>query len=215
MTEKPTALIAMSGGVDSSVAAALMVQRGYDCIGVTMKLRSSSDCACTDKSCCTADDAEDARNAAYSMGMKFYVFNFVDEFERDVIGRFIIAYENGQTPNPCIDCNRYMKFELLYQRGRALGCEYIVTGHYARTEFLPEYGRWVLKKARNLAKDQSFVELRREGIRALAGPALREEPAAASLEKRLQIAALKYRVELHGFEPLLYVLKQLRRRLVA
>ncbi len=157
MTEKPTALIAMSGGVDSSVAAALMVQRGYDCIGVTMKLRSSSDCACTDKSCCTADDAEDARNAAYSMGMKFYVFNFVDEFERDVIGRFISAYENGQTPNPCIDCNRYMKFELLYQRGRALGCEYIVTGHYARTEFLPEYGRWVLKKARNLAKDQSYV----------------------------------------------------------
>ena len=157
MTEKPTALIAMSGGVDSSVAAALMVQRGYDCIGVTMKLRSSSDCACTEKSCCTADDAEDARNAAYSMGMKFYVFNFVDEFERDVIGRFISAYENGQTPNPCIDCNRYMKFELLYQRGRALGCEYIVTGHYARTEFLPEYGRWVLKKARNLAKDQSYV----------------------------------------------------------
>ena len=91
------------------------------------------------------------------MGMKFYVFNFVDEFERDVIGRFISAYENGQTPNPCIDCNRYMKFELLYQRGRALGCEYIVTGHYARTEFLPEYGRWVLKKARNLAKDQSYV----------------------------------------------------------
>ena len=128
MTEKPTALIAMSGGVDSSVAAALMVQRGYDCIGVTMKLRSSSDCACTEKSCCTADDAEDARNAAYSLGMKFYVFNFVDEFERDVIGR-----------------------------GRALGCEYIVTGHYARTEFLPEYGRWVLKKARNLAKDQSYV----------------------------------------------------------
>lgn len=157
MTEKPTALIAMSGGVDSSVAAALMVQRGYDCIGVTMKLRNSSDCACTEKSCCTADDAEDARNAAYSMGMKFYVFNFVDEFERDVIGRFISAYENGQTPNPCIDCNRYMKFELLYQRGRALGCEYIVTGHYARTEFLPEYGRWVLKKARNLAKDQSYV----------------------------------------------------------
>ena len=108
MTDKPTALIAMSGGVDSSVAAALMVQRGYDCIGVTMKLRNNADCTCTEKSCCTADDAEDARNAAYSMGMKFYVFNFVDEFERDVVGRFISAYENGLTPNPCIDCNRYM-----------------------------------------------------------------------------------------------------------
>ena len=158
MTEnKPTALIAMSGGVDSSVAAALMVQRGYDCIGVTMKLRSNDDCACTEKSCCTASDAEDARSVAYSMGMKFYVFNFTQEFEQEVIGRFISAYEHGLTPNPCIDCNRYMKFELLYKRGRALGCEFIVTGHYARTGFLPEYGRWVLKKAKNAAKDQSYV----------------------------------------------------------
>ncbi len=154
---KPTALIAMSGGVDSSVSAALMVQRGYDCIGVTMKLRSNADCACTEKSCCTADDAEDARSAAYSMGMKFYVFNFVEEFERDVIDRFVSEYEQGRTPNPCIDCNRYLKFELLYQRGRTLGCDYIVTGHYARTEYLPEYGRWVLKKAKNAAKDQSYV----------------------------------------------------------
>ncbi len=158
MTEnKPSALIAMSGGVDSSVAAALMTKRGYDCIGVTMKLRSSDGCACTEKSCCTASDAEDARSAAYSMGMKFYVFNFTQEFDREVIDRFVNAYEQGLTPNPCIDCNRYMKFELLYRRGRALGCEYIVTGHYARTEYLPDIGRWVLKKARNSAKDQSYV----------------------------------------------------------
>ena len=155
MTEKPTALIAMSGGVDSSVAAALMVQRGYDCIGVTMKLRSSSDCACTEKSCCTADDAEDARNAAYSMGMKFYVFNFVDEFERDVIGRFISAYENGQTPNPCIDCNRYMKFDKLYERAKILGCDHIATGHYARITF--ENGQYQLRKALDETKDQSYV----------------------------------------------------------
>lgn len=157
MAEKQTALIAMSGGVDSSVAAALMKRRGYECIGVTMKLRSGSDCGCTEKSCCTADDAEDARNAAYSMGMKFYVFNFVQEFEREVVDRFIAAYEHGLTPNPCIDCNRYMKFQLLYERGRTLGCDYIVTGHYARTEYLEEYGRWVLKKAVNAAKDQSYV----------------------------------------------------------
>ncbi len=155
--ERPTALIAMSGGVDSSVAAALMVKRGYDCIGVTMKLRSNSGGTCTEKSCCTASDAEDARNAAYSMGMKFYVFNFTQEFDREVIDRFVSAYESGFTPNPCIDCNRYMKFELLYQRGRALGCEYIVTGHYARTEYLPDRKRWVLKKALNTAKDQSYV----------------------------------------------------------
>lgn len=158
MTERrPTALIAMSGGVDSSVAAAIMTERGYDCVGVTMKLRSGGDSACTEKSCCTADDAEDARSVAYSMGMKFYVFNFTREFDREVIDRFVTAYERGLTPNPCIDCNRYMKFELLYQRGRALGCDYIVTGHYARTEYLPEYGRWVLKKAVNAAKDQSYV----------------------------------------------------------
>jgi len=154
--DKPTALIAMSGGVDSSVAAALMRARGYECIGVTMKLRGS-DCSCTEKSCCTADDAEDARNAAYSMGMKFYVFNFVQEFEREVIDTFVTAYECGLTPNPCIDCNRYMKFHMLYERGRALGCDCIVTGHYARTEFLPDINRWVLKKAANLKKDQSYV----------------------------------------------------------
>ena len=157
MTEKPTALIAMSGGVDSSVAAALMVQRGYDCIGVTMKLRSSSDCACTEKSCCTADDAEDARNAAYSMGMKFYVFNFVDEFERDVIGRFISAYENGQTPNPCIDCNKYMKFDHLLRWAKEHGMEYVVTGHYARVEQDEATGRWLLKKGLDEGKDQSYV----------------------------------------------------------
>lgn len=157
MTENKTALIAMSGGVDSSVAAALMKQRGYDCIGVTMKLRSNEDSPCTEKSCCTADDAEDARNVAYSMGMKFYVFNFTQEFEHEVIDRFVSAYEQGLTPNPCIDCNRYMKFELLYQRGRALGCDLIVTGHYARTEYDENLGRWVLKKAKNLPKDQSYV----------------------------------------------------------
>ena len=152
-----TALIAMSGGVDSSVAAALMKQRGHDCIGVTMKLRRSEDSPCTEKSCCTADDADDARSVAYSLGMKFYVFNFTQEFDREVIDRFVSAYERGLTPNPCIDCNRYMKFELLYQRGRALGCDLIVTGHYARTEFDESTGRWLLKKAKNLPKDQSYV----------------------------------------------------------
>ncbi len=158
MTEaQKTALIAMSGGVDSSVAAALMKQRGFDCTGAMMKLRRAEDGVYSEKSCCTADDAEDARNVANSLGIKFYVLNFVEEFEKNVIDRFVSAYEQGATPNPCIDCNRYMKFDLLYRRGKELGCEYIVTGHYARIEYLEEYGRWVLKKAKNIAKDQSYV----------------------------------------------------------
>lgn len=151
-----TALIAMSGGVDSSAAAALTKKMGYNCIGVTMKLRESS-ADCTEKSCCTADDAEDARNAAYSLGMKFYVFNMAREFEKNVIDRFVDAYERGFTPNPCIDCNRFMKFGLLHEKAAALGCDYIVTGHYARIEYLENIGRWVLKRAKNLSKDQSYV----------------------------------------------------------
>lgn len=151
------ALIAMSGGVDSSVSAALMQKAGYECIGVTMKLHTESEAVCTEKSCCTAKDAEDARSVCTRLGMKYYVFNFTDDFERQVIGRFISAYENGFTPNPCIDCNRYMKFDKLFRRAEELGCEFIVTGHYARVQYDPQSGRWLLKRSKNLAKDQTYV----------------------------------------------------------
>ena len=152
-------LIAMSGGVDSSVSAYLMKQAGFDCIGVTMKLRqydiSAADC--TDKMCCTADDAEDARSVCVRLGFPFYVFNFVEEFGENVIDRFVRSYETGETPNPCIDCNRYLKFGKLYHKAVELGCEYVVTGHYARIEFDEKIGRWLLKKSLNEAKDQSYV----------------------------------------------------------
>lgn len=150
------ALIAMSGGVDSSVAAYLMQKSGYECIGVTMRLFSNEDAGIPrEKSCCSLDDVEDARQVAYRLGMKYYVFNFTDGFKEKVISKFISDYENGRTPNPCIDCNRYLKFEKLYLRAKELGCEKIVTGHYANIE--KEGGRYLLKKAADPKKDQSYV----------------------------------------------------------
>lgn len=150
------ALIAMSGGVDSSVAAFLTKQAGYDCIGVTMKLFQNEDIGVSRaKACCSLDDAEDARSVARHLGIPYYVFNFSRDFEAQVIDRFAAAYESGATPNPCIDCNRCLKFDRLFQRARALGCEVIVTGHYARIEI--QNGRYLLKKALDKSKDQSYV----------------------------------------------------------
>lgn len=150
------ALIAMSGGVDSSVAALFMKEKGYDCIGVTMKLFQNEGAGILrEKTCCSLEDVEDARSVAYNLGMPYYVFNFTDEFKTRVIDRFISAYENEETPNPCIDCNRFMKFDKLYQRAVMLGCQYVVTGHYARIE--KENGRYLLKKALDSSKDQSYV----------------------------------------------------------
>lgn len=152
------ALIAMSGGVDSSVSAALMCEKDYECIGVTMKLYEKEEtCETSDKACCTLSDVEDARNICHKLGMRFYVSNFKEDFSEQVIARFIKAYEIGATPNPCIDCNRYMKFEKLYHRAKEMSCDLIVTGHYARVEKDENTGRYLLKKAKNIKKDQSYV----------------------------------------------------------
>ena len=149
-------LIAMSGSVDSSVAAFLMKEQGCDCIGATMKLFHNEDIGVkSSRTCCSLEDVEDARSVAFHLGIPYYVFNFSDDFRERVIDRFIAAYERGATPNPCIDCNRYLKFERLYERARILGCDAIVTGHYARIVF--ENGRWLLKKALDESKDQSYV----------------------------------------------------------
>lgn len=150
------ALIAMSGGVDSSVAALLMKENGYDCISATMRLFQNEDAGIpSGKACCSLEDTEDARSVAYRLGIPYYVFNFTCDFRSQVIERFISAYESGETPNPCIDCNRYMKFDKLLRRAEILGCECVVTGHYARIE--KENNRYILKKAVDEAKDQSYV----------------------------------------------------------
>lgn len=146
----------MSGGVDSSVAAYLMRKNGYDCIGCTMKLYNNEDAGVErSRTCCSLDDTEDARSVAYRLDMPFYVFNFTNLFRNTVIKKFVESYEKGITPNPCIDCNRYMKFDKLYERAKTLGCDYIVTGHYARIE--KSNGKYLLKKALDETKDQSYV----------------------------------------------------------
>lgn len=149
-------LVAMSGGVDSSVAAFLLKTRGYDCIGCTMKLYDNEDIGIVKShTCCSLSDVEDARSVAYKLGMPYYVFNFTEHFKERVIDRFVNSYLEGKTPNPCIDCNRYMKFDLLYERAKILGCDFIATGHYARIE--ETNGIFTLKKAVDLSKDQSYV----------------------------------------------------------
>ena len=152
------ALIAMSGGVDSSVAAFLTQQAGYDCIGVTMRLYDDSpDADSEPNTCCSLDDVEDARSVARRLGMPFYAFNFKADFREKVIDKFIRCYECGLTPNPCIECNRHLKFDQLLRRSLELGCDYVVTGHYAQIRRDDDIGRYLLYKAADLSKDQSYV----------------------------------------------------------
>ena len=155
MCENKRALVAMSGGVDSSVAALLTRDMGYECVGCTMRLYENETAGMDQKTCCSLNDVEDAKSVAYSLGMPYYVFNFAEDFGEKVIDKFVDAYFCGATPNPCIDCNRYMKFDKLYERAKLLHCDYIVTGHYARIE--EENGRFLLKKAVDESKDQSYV----------------------------------------------------------
>ena len=152
------ALIAMSGGVDSSVAALLIKNSGYTATGITMKLYDNDDIGVKkDNTCCSVDDIADARSVCNKLSIPYYVFNFRESFNEQVIERFISAYENGATPNPCIDCNRYIKFERLMQRMKELEMDYVVTGHYARIEKDEKSGRYLLKKAVDDTKDQSYV----------------------------------------------------------
>ena len=149
-------LVAMSGGVDSSVAAKILTDAGNTCVGCTMKLYNNEDAGIPQgHTCCSLDDVEDARSVAKKLGMPYFVFNFSDDFKEKVVNRFIDTYSKGMTPNPCIDCNRFMKFDKLFERADILECDCIATGHYARIE--KEKGKYVLKKAVDPTKDQSYV----------------------------------------------------------
>ena len=154
---KKKVMLAMSGGVDSSVAL-LLLKEQYDVIGVTLKL-FDNDTACikTTKTCCSLSDVEDAKSVAARCGVDHYTFNFKELFKETVIKNFTTAYLKGETPNPCIDCNRYVKFEEMLKRAVALDCDYLATGHYARIEKDENNGRYLLKKALDDTKDQSYV----------------------------------------------------------
>lgn len=148
-------LIAMSGGVDSSVSALLMKEKGYNCLGATMKLYDSDNIDTSmSKTCCSLRDVEDARSVCTRLGIEYRVFNFIEKFKSQVIDKFVASYEEGLTPNPCIDCNRYLKFKDLYNKARVLGFDKVVTGHYAQVEKIGD--RYYLKKAVDETKDQTY-----------------------------------------------------------
>jgi len=157
-SRRPGALIAMSGGVDSSVAAWLMQRDGFDCTGVTMRL-TRNEAVNTEglHTCCSERDIEDAAEVAYAMDIPYEVLDFTADFQEKIIDKFIRVYEAGGTPNPCIDCNKYMKFDHLLRWAEAHGLDHVVTGHYARVEQDEATGRWLLKKGLDENKDQSYV----------------------------------------------------------
>jgi len=145
-------IVAMSGGVDSSVAAAMMVDAGHDVSGVTMKLWGGE----SDNGCCAVSDTDDARRVAHRLGIEHHVFNFGEEFDRHVVEPYVAAHRAGETPNPCVECNRHIKFDKLIRRSRALGFDAVVTGHHVR-RVQDDAGRWRLARAVDVAKDQSYV----------------------------------------------------------
>ena len=148
--ENKKVLLGMSGGVDSSVSAILLKKEGYEPLGTTLELFAGS-------SCCNINTYIDAKNVCKAIGVPHFTYNCKEQFKDYVINDFIDCYANCKTPNPCIECNKYMKFGIMWEKAKELGCNYIATGHYAKTEYSEKYGRWVLKKSQAGKKDQSYV----------------------------------------------------------
>lgn len=147
----------MSGGVDSSVAAGLLLRQGYNVLGITMQIWQESTTQTKGAGCCSLGAVEDARRVAAKLDIPHYVLNFREFFAEKVIDNFVEEYKRGRTPNPCVNCNRYVKFDALLSKARALGAEYLATGHYARVEFSEDRRRWQLRRAVDSAKDQTYA----------------------------------------------------------
>jgi tRNA-uridine 2-sulfurtransferase len=156
---KKRVVIGMSGGVDSSVAAYILKEQGYDVIGITMQIWQDmkQDAFEREGGCCSLSAADDARRVCDIIGIPFYVVNFKEIFEKKVIDYFVDEYFEGRTPNPCIACNKYLKFDSLLNKARALEAEYVATGHYAKVEYDEHYKRHVLKKSVTIQKDQTYA----------------------------------------------------------
>lgn len=148
-------LIGMSGGVDSSVSALLLKEAGYEVIGATMELCDLG-CENAEGNCGGSQAVLDAKRVCEKIGIPHYTFNNKEEFNKRVIENFIDEYANAKTPNPCVECNKYLKFGAFYQKAQELGCDYVATGHYAKVEYSEKYNQYVLKKSDSLKKDQTY-----------------------------------------------------------
>lgn len=160
-TGKKKVMIGMSGGVDSSVAAALLIEQGYEVVGVTLKLWAGDESDgfeyAKDSTCCSLDDINDARMVCYKIGIPHYVLNFKDVFKSTVVDYFVEEYKSGKTPNPCIACNKFIKMGGMLEKAVAMGFDYIATGHYSRILFNSKSCRYELHKGASIEKDQSYV----------------------------------------------------------